>query len=114
MSDESSENISSEPLDPAKATLETFQPHVGSSFVMNIPEHPDVELSLIEAKDEFLEANAESEFRRPFSLVLEAGDETCFPQSTRQLNHPALGSFEVFVVPFGVVEGKTRYNVVFC
>lgn len=114
MSDEPADNHSGEILDPAQVTIETFQPHMGNTFVMNVPENPDVELSLIATIDEYREANGQLAFRRPFSLVFEADDGTVYRQSIRQLRHPLLGSFEVFVVPFGIFEGKARYNVLFC
>lgn len=102
---------STEPLDLSSAMIADFEPHVGSAFFLHTPENEPVELKLIQTIDEHREANAEFEFRRPFSLVFEAPNDFIFPQNLRVLKNSDLGEFQAFLIPSGVVDGKTRYHI---
>jgi hypothetical protein len=101
-------------VDNATATIDTFDPHIGSAFVFVPQDGAPVELQLLKTIDEYREAGSSSEFRRPFSLVFEAPDDTVHPQSNRKLQHTELGVVDVFLVPSGIFDGKVQYNVVFC
>ena len=98
----------------ATATIDTFEPHIGSTFVFVPEDGAPVELKLLKTIDEYREGGSSAEFRRPFSLVFEASHDVAHPQSNRKLRHPELGVLDLFLVPNGIFDGKVHYNVVFC
>lgn len=51
--------------------------------------------------------------RQPFNLMLHGPLEPFLPQGTYQFDHPALGAFEIFIVPLGPDPGGMRYQAVF-
>jgi len=51
--------------------------------------------------------------REPFSLVFECPGSDVLPQGMQLLQHPALGAFELFLVPVGRSPAGVRYQAVF-
>ena len=50
---------------------------------------------------------------RPFSLVFRGPRESFLPQRIYRVEHPALGSLEIFIVPIGLDASGYRYEAVF-
>lgn len=52
--------------------------------------------------------------RRPFALLfLGPVSQEYLPQGTYRLQHPTLGSLELFIVPLGPQTGRMRYEAIF-
>jgi len=88
-------------------TLDTFAPHVGSSFVAD---GAGCALELIEATA--LPASGH-EPRPPFSLVFNGPPDPLLPQASYALTHPTLGELEIFIVPIARDADAVRYEAVF-
>ena len=93
-------------------TIETFAPLVGGVFIMHLDPATDVTLELVDA----FSARAgppPAEMRSPFSLVFRGPHEPVAVQRIYRLDHPTLGSFELFIVPVGPDDRGMRYEAVF-
>jgi hypothetical protein len=51
--------------------------------------------------------------RSPFSIVFRSASNTVLPQAIYHLEHPALGSLELFLVTIGPDASGMRYEAVF-
>ena len=88
------------------ATPDTFRPHVGTTFSIEVEDGEPLVLTLEEANPH----GAGHEFRQqPFSLVFSGPQDRLATQGNYLLRHPALGDFVLFMVPIG----PGRYEVVF-
>jgi hypothetical protein len=92
-------------------TRETFAPHVGDAFRLHVEELATVGIVLIDANA--LPMAAARPGRAPFSLLFLGPPVTVYPQRTYKLDHPQLGSFELFLVPVGADTEGVRYEAVF-
>jgi hypothetical protein len=89
-------------------TLDSFLPLIGTSFQAG----GAGAFTLIEAQSlasAATRAETSRRTRQPFSLVFAGPATPTLPQATRQLDHPTLGSLDIFLVPIGA--GK--YEAVF-
>ena len=73
----------------------------------------DVELIEISALNKHKAADATEEPREPFSLVFRGPKEPVLPQQIYRLEHPRLGSLELFLVPVGPDTVGMQYEAVF-
>jgi len=91
-------------------TIETFQPHAGSTFVLHEAALPPLELTLeaIDPLRRYIETS-----RPPFSLIFRCPDMQVLPQETYCLEHPALGEVSIFLVPVGRDASGVQYQAVF-
>ena len=78
-------------------TLSTFLPHVHQSFQIQGGSSV-LDTELVEAKAIGIEF---SNRRAPFTLLFRAAYPPVWIQNTYTVIHPALGSFELFLVPVG-------------
>jgi hypothetical protein len=93
-------------------TLQTFVPLVGSTFGLTLGEADErIELELVETGATGISAS-ESD-RDPFSLTFLQAGGPLLAQGTYPMSHPALGAFELFVVPVGRDGDGVRYEAVF-
>lgn len=92
-------------------TFATFEPLVGETFRFFAAGPAPVDVVLTEAAE--LPMASDRPVRAPFSLVFLGPPGTVYPQRTYQLEHPRLGSFELFVVPIGADTEGVRYEAVF-
>jgi hypothetical protein len=53
------------------------------------------------------------ERRAPFSIVFRGPATPILPQRIYRLEHPAIGSFDLFLVPIGPDERGLRYEAIF-
>lgn len=97
-------------LDPLE--LSSFAPHVGERFALRRAEPGAAPLDLV-----LLEANAlahgEGRPRTPFSLVFRGPVQPVMPQSIHRLEHAAMGTLDLFLVPIGRDPQGIRYEAIF-
>jgi Domain of unknown function (DUF6916) len=87
--------------------LNSFSEHLNTKFRAHAGDKI-VELELAEATD--LGSNAKQE---QFSLVFRGPLDTALDQMIYKIEHDALGSFDLLVVPIGKDEGGRDYEVIF-
>lgn len=100
-------------IDIGSLVLDSFQPHVGSAFVLN---HPDAEETFtLVAVTELPAHDHPLKKRDPFSLFFRGGrTDLQFDQQILPLKHEAMGELEIFLVPIARNEdGTIRYQAVF-
>jgi hypothetical protein len=97
--------------DVGELSLESFADRLGEPFRIHTTDARVVDVSLAEASalgDPFVPGG-----RAPFSLVFRGPAEQILPQTTYPVEHDALGSFELFLVPLKPDGGGARYEAVF-
>lgn len=83
-------------LDLLAATADTFRPHVGTRFTLKQPGKRNVDLTLAA-----VEARPPDGVTDAFSLLFRPGKPLTLPAATYELQHSALGTFNLFVVQVG-------------
>jgi hypothetical protein len=102
-------------LDPLRElNLHTFVDCIGDPFRIAFSDG-EVELSLAEANSIVAgHSEPEAEQRQPFSLIFRGGPpDRYLPQSTYALEHAALGTLPMFLVPLGPDKQGMRYEAIF-
>jgi hypothetical protein len=94
------------------ATAETFKPHVGEVFKMRVDESVNVDARLVEVQEAQWAFSPEKR-RTPFSLYFQTAAQQVLPQRMYDLEHPALGHLEIFLVPTARNSEGVRYEAVF-
>jgi hypothetical protein len=95
-------------LDIGAATADDFAPRRNEEFRLSAPAG-QVILTLTEVR-------RLGEAQRPggaFSLLFVVQGGSALPQATYQIDHPALGSMDMFIVPIGPMPGGAGYEAVF-
>ena len=93
-------------------TIESFEPHVGTSFWVEFPNGAKVELRLTRAA-RVMESEAARLPRHPFSLYFVGPKSYLLPQATYRLTHESAGTLEIFLVPVGQENDLYLYEAVF-
>jgi hypothetical protein len=93
-------------------TVETFEPHVGTSFWVEFPSGGKVELRLVRAA-KVMESEAARLVRHPFSLFFIGPRSYLLEQATYHLTHPAMEAMDIFIVPVGQDAETYQYEAVF-
>lgn len=93
-------------------TIESFEPHVGSSFWVELPNGGKVELRLVRAA-KVMESEAARLERHPFSLYFIGPRSAHLPQQIYHLTHPAMAAMDLFLVPIGQDAQTFQYEAVF-
>jgi hypothetical protein len=92
-------------------TLESFSPHVNSTFGVAAPD-ATAELTLTEANS--LPARGlPARSRDPFELMFRSATQDVLPQRIYPFRHPVMGDFEMFIVPVSRDAGGVTYQAVF-
>lgn len=96
--------------DLATATRETFAPHVGSTFALQLTDGVlPLELYAVDALP-----GSPNAPRAAFALRFRTpGVKGHVPQQIHALVHPVLGTLEIFLVPLGADASGMRYEAVF-
>jgi hypothetical protein len=95
-------------------TKNDFDPHAGTAFQVRLDPAESVELVLAEVGELVDPAGREEEIRRhPFSLVFRGAHRFVLPQRTYVLEHPVMGTLEIFLVPIGPNNQGMGYEAVF-
>jgi hypothetical protein len=95
---------------PAEVTLQSFAPVVGESFDVDAGNAGKLELKLVDASAKPGDPNAP---RAPFGLTFSGPPDTVLTQGTYLFEHPALGTFEIFIVPFTADGEGAGYEAIF-
>jgi hypothetical protein len=97
--------------DVGELSLESFADRLGEPLRIRTTDAHVVEVRLVEASalgDPFVPGG-----RAPFSLVFRGPAEQILPQTTYRIEHEAIGSFELFLVPLQPDGDGARYQAVF-
>jgi hypothetical protein len=93
-------------------TVESFGPHVGSSFWVEFPSGGKVELRLVRAA-KVMESEAARLERHPFSLFFVGPKSYRLEQSIYHVTHPSMEALDIFIVPVGQDAQTYSYEAVF-
>ncbi len=97
---------------PDLLTIETFEPHVGTSFWAEFETGGKVELRLVRAA-KVMESEAARLDRHPFSLFFVGPRSFLLQQHTYHLTHETIGALDLFLVPVGQDASTYQYEAVF-
>jgi len=93
-------------------TIESFEPHVGTSFWAEFPNGAKVELKLIRAA-KVMESEAARLPRHPFSLFFIGPKSFRLKQHIYTLAHETAERMDIFLVPVGEEQDGYLYEAVF-
>ena len=97
---------------PDQLTPATFEPHVGSTFSVQLENGVEVQTVLDTVQRQAPRSHGDR--TEPFSLLFSGPPGTPLPQATYTVAHPELGVMAIFLVPIGPDEtGRQRYEAVF-
>lgn len=94
----------------APLTEQEFSKHVNTRFRLKTDE--PIEIELTEVKGYTGKPHEETGMER-FSVFFHGPGDRYLPQSIYQLEHDAMGAFELFIVPVAKDERGFRYEAVF-
>jgi hypothetical protein len=94
-------------------SLETFAEHVGDTFQVEVTGGEAITMVLARAQSLGGEASGHAGRRQPFSLEFSGPATLVFPQAIYRFSHATIGTFEMFIVPIGPVDGAMRYEAIF-
>ena len=95
-----------------QVTVETFEPHVGTSFWAEFPNGAKVELKLVRV-GRIMGSELARLNREPFSLFFAGPKSFLLTQHTYRVTHEILEPMEIFVVPVGQDSETYQYEAVF-
>jgi hypothetical protein len=92
-------------------THASFEAHLGTTFRIQAQE-PPLQIALSEVR--LLEPHPGPR-RQPFSVYFRGPRQPILPQAIYALEHEAMGTLEIFIVPIGPdpKDGAMRYEAVF-
>ena len=97
---------------PDQLTPATFEPHVGTSFSVQVGDGVEIQMVLDSVQRQAPRSHGDR--TEPFSLLFSGPPSAPLPQTTYTLKHPELGALAIFLVPIGPDEtGRQRYEAVF-
>ena len=96
----------------ASLTEKEFSQHVNTKFRVNLDAENRVDLELVEVKGYAGRPDDQQGMER-FSLYLTGPAQPFLPQSTYSLDHDAMGTFDLFLVPIKPEGEGSRYEAVF-
>jgi hypothetical protein len=97
-------------------TIDTFTPHVGETFRMQVAPAQVLDLELVQVTPlsaQMADGTEATRGRRPFSLLFRGPAHVVAPQRIYPLEHQAIGTCELFVVPLGPGQGGMLYEIIF-
>ena len=100
----------SELTEPQELNLATFAENLQTKFQASAAETKPVELEMVSATD--TGTNLE-EGREQFSIIFRGPLDTFLEQQTYQLEHPRMGTFDLFLVPVRKQEDGFYYEACF-
>lgn len=102
-------------MDLADVALETFEPHVGSTFELQFSDADGARhvLALELREASAAPAPPGDRGRPPFTLTFRGPADRQLPQAIYPLAHRALGTVEIFIVPVGRSADGVEYQAVF-
>lgn len=98
------------PLDQLNSS--DFRPHLNTTFVIRLKEIEPIELQLVNVTESG--SSPWSTARQPFSLqFLGPVSSQYLLQHIYPLEHPHMGTLDLFLVPLGPESGRMRYEAIF-
>ena len=98
--------MSTDALDPLQAEL--FRPVLDQDFEARSEAGTTIQLRLLEVSE------ARTEHTEGFSLLLQGPKAPILPQGIHTLSHPALGQWQLFMVPVhSVASDGVHYQIIF-
>ncbi len=94
----------------APLTEKEFSKHLNTTF--RVKGEPPIDLELTAVKAYMGQSNDDSDMER-FSVFFHGPGDRYLPQSTYALDHEAMGTVDLFLVPIGKDEKGLRYEAVF-
>jgi hypothetical protein len=96
-------------------TIDTFAPHLEEAFAVRLADQalPTLTLLAATALPEHPPREGQPARRGPFSLIFRGPRAPILPQRTYRLDHPAIGAFDLFLVPVGPDQAGMCYEAVF-
>lgn len=94
-------------------TLETFTPRIGERFRVTAGDGKTMDVTLMEVTALDASTRSPSTQRAPFSLIFLGPVRPVWPQSIYRVDHDAIGSVDLFLVPVGPRDGGMQYEAVF-
>ncbi len=98
-------------------TLETFQPHVKTTFRLRLEDASTVEMELVEAVSiagaHNRVPNKSGLVQEVFSLMFAGPEDRVLSQRSYSFEHEHIGQFDLFIVPVEKIPGAIRYQVIF-
>jgi hypothetical protein len=104
---------------PETLTIDMFAARVGERFRLRVQPERSLDLELIEVTPLRVrsanghDAQRASVRREPFSLVFRGPANLIAPQRMYPVEHDAMGSHDLFLVPIGPDHAGMRYEAVF-
>ncbi|MFN2588462.1 MAG: hypothetical protein ABR613_10155 [Actinomycetota bacterium] len=95
---------------PDPYELSVYEPLVGDAFRLDFTDHPSIELTLVDASP--------GQWQRPeggktaFRLEFSGPPEPLLEQRIYRMQHPRLGTVEIFIVPIAQDDGATTYEAI--
>lgn len=100
--------------DLGQMTIESFEPHVGTSFTVKTPNGETVQLTLSSVGRIMERVRSTRLKRQPFSIYFDGEPGFFLPQATYSFSHPSLGEdVPIFIVPVAREDGTFQYEAVF-
>jgi len=104
------------PIDPNNSPLSyytksAFSAFLNSTFLVQAGLLGTVEVTLTQVRDTAPDSRANRSGQECFSLLFQNGTGAALPQGTYAIEHAALGSFALFLVPGGADENKGQSYV---
>jgi len=96
-----------------------FAQHVDQTFNIIFDDHDPIPLRLAEVQmKQVLPMDARygqspEERRPPFSLLFKGPADLILPQRLYRFDHPAMGQFDIFIVPVGANAEAVSYEAIF-
>ena|SRR5687767_6580130 len=101
----------------SELTFEHFEPYIGQIFLIHYEADQTLETTLVQVAKLGPEPAADQppQRRRAFSLLFQAPMTAILRQSIYTVEHPALGSLDIFLVPLGPDREQQgiRYEAIF-
>ncbi|HVN01525.1 MAG TPA: hypothetical protein VMT68_15055 [Caulobacteraceae bacterium] len=91
--------------------FESFNPHLNSTFVLQLGEST-IDLTLTEAAKTPVRVYP-GMMREPFSLIFKSASPVVLPQRLYPFQHPAMGRLDIFIVPIAREPAGVVYQAVF-
>ncbi len=95
-----------------RLTRAAFAEHLGSAFRICLAGGRPVDVELAEARELPAAGRRPPELRAPFALLFRGRGAAALPQDTYRLEHAALGTLSLFIVPVGRPADGVRYEAI--
>lgn len=95
-----------------RPALATFSGLLHQTFLMNVPDGSTQAIELIEVRDLGERVSGDARLEN-YALLFRAPGKGHVPQGTYAIEHEAIGTLDVFLVPIGPDTLGMRYEVIF-